>query len=142
MQAARGGSKAAQSLWQLYVQQRGHSIGSSLPSSKNLWDVVNRQRMEPHGAEAVRDIWMEVRPAAWACSPAPLLVLEGAAARPVRFRGRTAAGARAHSWVRHHAVRRLPPAFFTHCPPPYLPGCHPHPRSSMPTPPRTALPRG
>jgi hypothetical protein len=59
MQATRGGAKAAQSLWQLYVQQRGYSM--TLPSSKNLWDVVNRRRLEPHGAEAVHDIWMEVR---------------------------------------------------------------------------------
>ena len=55
---ARG--KAAQSLWQAYVAQRGHSM-MTMPSSKNLWDVVNRQRLEPHGAEAVGEIWMEVR---------------------------------------------------------------------------------
>lgn len=60
-------SRAAQSLWQLYVQQRGHSIGASLPSSTSLWDVVNRSRLEMHGPEAVRDIWMEVRRGA-ACS--------------------------------------------------------------------------
>lgn len=58
MQQAR--SKAAQSLWQAYVQQRRGAMGMSLPSSKSLWDVVNRGRLEPHGAEAVRDIWMEV----------------------------------------------------------------------------------
>jgi hypothetical protein len=63
MQAARG--KAAQSLWQAYVAQRGHSM-MTMPSSKSLWDVVNRQRLEPHGAEAVGEIWMEVRRvAAW-----------------------------------------------------------------------------
>ena len=45
MQAARG--KAAQSLWQAYVAQRGHSM-MTMPSSKSLWDVVNRQRLEPH----------------------------------------------------------------------------------------------
>lgn len=58
--AARG--KAAQAMWQAYVQQRrAASMGLSLPSSKSLWDVVNRRLLEPHGAEAVRDIWMEVR---------------------------------------------------------------------------------
>ena len=36
----------------------------TMPSSKSLWDVVNRQRLEPHGAEAVGEIWMEVRRAA------------------------------------------------------------------------------
>jgi hypothetical protein len=67
MQASRSGGKAAQSLWQLYVQQRSQSIGSTLPSSKSLWDVVNRRLLEPHGAEAVRDIWMQVRAPVAAC---------------------------------------------------------------------------
>lgn len=67
MQASRSGGKAAQSLWQLYVQQRSQSIGSTLPSSKSLWDVVNRRLLEPHGTEAVRDIWMQVRAPVAAC---------------------------------------------------------------------------
>ena len=60
---ARG--RAAQTLWQAYVQQRGSSLGLSLPSSKSLWDVVNRSRLEPHNADAIRDIWMEVGAAWW-----------------------------------------------------------------------------
>lgn len=59
--AARSqGSRAAQALWEAYVQQRRGAMGLTLPSSKSLWDVVNRGRLEPHGAESVRDIWMQV----------------------------------------------------------------------------------
>ncbi|PRW45501.1 assembly factor 1 for F1 component of mitochondrial ATP synthase [Chlorella sorokiniana] len=54
---ARG--RAAQTLWQAYVQQRSSSLGLSLPSSRSLWDIVNRTRLEPHNADAIRDIWME-----------------------------------------------------------------------------------
>lgn len=58
--AARSqGSRAAQALWEAYVQQRRGAMGLTLPSSKSLWDVVNRGRLEPHGAESVRDIWMQ-----------------------------------------------------------------------------------
>lgn len=62
MQAASRsqGGRAAQALWEAYVQQRRGAMGLTLPSSKSLWDVVNRGRLEPHGAEAVRDIWMQV----------------------------------------------------------------------------------
>lgn len=62
MQAATRsqGGRAAQALWEAYVQQRRGAMGLTLPSSKSLWDVVNRGRLEPHGAEAVRDIWMQV----------------------------------------------------------------------------------
>lgn len=65
---ARG--RAAQALWQAYVQRRGHSMGLTLPSSKSLWDVADRSRLEMHGAEAVRDIWMEVRPCSLAAAAA------------------------------------------------------------------------
>ena len=58
----------AQGLWQAYVQQRQASLGLTLPSSKSLWDVVNRRLLEPHGADAVRDIWMEVRLCRLLCS--------------------------------------------------------------------------
>ena len=64
--AAQAASQAGKTLWQAYVQQRGN-VGLSLPSSKSLWDVVNRRLFEAHGAEAVRDIWVEVRCPSAAC---------------------------------------------------------------------------
>lgn len=51
--------KVVHSLWNAYVQQRRGIMGLSLPSSTSLWEVVNRTRLEPHGAEAVGDIWMQ-----------------------------------------------------------------------------------
>lgn len=35
-------------------------MGSSLPSSKSLWDVMKRDHIEGHDVRHVRDIWMEV----------------------------------------------------------------------------------
>ena len=82
---ARG--RAAQDLWQAYVQQRRASLGLSLPSSKSLWDVVNRRLLEPHGAEAVHDIWIEARSG----GPGLLLPPLGLAAMWARRGGRCAA---------------------------------------------------
>ena len=87
---ARG--RAAQTLWQAYVQQRGASMGLALPSSKSLWDVVNRSLLEPHNADAIRDIWMEVRQAtavamcAHACTAAALALPAAGLLPPLRCR--------------------------------------------------------
>lgn len=118
MQASRSGGKAAQSLWQLYVQQRSQSIGSTLPSSKNLWDVVNRRLLEPHGADAVRDIWLQV--------PAVTAI---ASEHGKGFSVLQPCECLMQPWLRGlrtHPRRTAPLR------------CPPLPRSTTPTPPRTA----
>lgn len=89
---ARG--RAAQTLWQAYVQQRSSSLGLSLPSSKSLWDVVNRSRLEPHNADAIRDIWMEVGAArgCWHACRLPHIVCSSAAACSAFLPGDAATG--------------------------------------------------
>lgn len=54
----------AQSVWQLYSQQR-RITGMSMPSSKNLWDIVKREQFEKHNAAELKDIWQEVRRLSW-----------------------------------------------------------------------------
>ena len=58
-------SRPAKGVWELWQQQR-RSVGSvggiSAPSSKSLWDVVQREQVEKHNAQQVSDIWMEVSP--------------------------------------------------------------------------------
>jgi hypothetical protein len=54
--------KASTALWQLWQMGRryGSLGGASMPSSRNLWDVVKREHFEPHSAQYCRDIWMQV----------------------------------------------------------------------------------
>jgi hypothetical protein len=35
--------------------------GVSMPSSRNLWDILKRSQIEPHDAKHIADIWTEVR---------------------------------------------------------------------------------
>jgi hypothetical protein len=34
--------------------------GWSMPSSRNLWDILKREQVEGHDARHIRDIWLEV----------------------------------------------------------------------------------
>ncbi len=115
---ARG--RAAQTLWQAYVQQRSSSLGLSLPSSKSLWDIVNRSRLEPHNADAIRDIWVEVGAAlqlpGCCCQPGMLLLL-------LPLLCQCCSSWRNAAWLRLHA-QRLTAAILRHVP---------SPCSSMPT---------
>lgn len=54
-------SRAAQSVWQLFSEQRrSYSVGLTMPSSKSLWDIMKRDLLEKHDAEHITNIWMEV----------------------------------------------------------------------------------
>lgn len=39
----------------------GSLAGVTLPSSRNLWDILKRHQIEPHDARHIVDIWNEVR---------------------------------------------------------------------------------
>ena len=60
--AAGQGGRAATSVWQLFQAQRRAAAslaGATMPSSRNLYDIVKRDLLERHNAAQVTDIWME-----------------------------------------------------------------------------------
>jgi hypothetical protein len=46
------------------ISKHGRSFASlagwSMPSSRNLWDVLKREQIDGHDARHIRDIWLEV----------------------------------------------------------------------------------
>jgi len=46
------------------ISKHGRSLASlagwSMPSSRNLWDILKREQIEGHDARHIRDIWVEV----------------------------------------------------------------------------------
>jgi hypothetical protein len=46
------------------ITKHGRSLaalaGWSMPSSRNLWDILKREQINGHDARHIRDIWLEV----------------------------------------------------------------------------------